>query len=77
MPKIKRVSDTRLAITMLNSNWPWKATPDKLKETLGLSISYATLGRKLRQAAVDGFIVRDYYINDRGEEIAQYQGVFR
>ena len=75
MEKVKRVSDTRLAIMFLNNIWPMPFTPDALKERLSLSISGATLGRKLRAAAVNGFVERDYYANTRGEEICQYRGM--
>ena len=51
------------------------ATPDRLKEILGLRTSAATLGRKLRAASVgeNPELLRTYYTNEQGRSIAQYE----
>lgn len=76
-----RVSDVKRAKTFLAEEFPFTATPDRVKELLGLSTSAGTLGRKFRDAArtTDKHgkpripeLLRTYYRNDRNEEIAQY-----
>ena len=47
-------------------------TPEAIKAALFLKSSTATIGRKLRQYARDGMLIRSYYRNPAGEEIAQY-----
>lgn len=47
-------------------------TPDRVHEILHLRTSRATLGRKMREAAQRGELVRSYYVNDRGTKICQY-----
>jgi len=49
------------------------ATPDRVKEILGLKTSSATLGRKFREAAARGELIRTYYTNEQGRRIAQYE----
>ena len=67
-----RISDVRTAKTYLAEEYPTAMTPDRVKELLGLKTSAATLGRKFRDAAKSGELVRSYYRNERNEEIAQY-----
>ena len=47
-------------------------TPDRVHEILHLRTSRATLGRKMREAAQRGELLRKPYINERGTEIAAY-----
>lgn len=47
-------------------------TPDRIHEVLHLRTSRATLGRKMREAAQRGELLRSYYVNERGAKIAQY-----
>lgn len=47
-------------------------TPDKVHEILDLRTSRATLGRKMREAAQRGELLRSYYVNERGTKICQY-----
>lgn len=49
------------------------ATPDRVKEILGLKTSASTLGRKFRDAAKTGELIRTYYTNEQGRRIAQYE----
>lgn len=69
MPK---VSELKTAKTFLAEEWPLSFTPDRVKETLGLSMTGATLGRKFRAAVAAGELVRTYERNSRGEDIAKY-----
>lgn len=47
-------------------------TPDKVHEILHLCTSRSTLGRKMREAAQRGELLRSYYVNERGTKICQY-----
>ena len=49
-------------------------TPDKVHEVLNLRTSRATLSRKFRDASKgeNPELVRSYYTNERGTDIAQY-----
>lgn len=47
-------------------------TPDRVHEILHLRTSRATLGRKMREAAQRGELLRSYYVNERGTKICQY-----
>ena len=47
-------------------------TPDRVHEVLHLRTSRATLGRKMREAAQRGELLRSYYVNERGTKICQY-----
>ncbi len=49
------------------------ATPDRVKEILGLKTSSATLGRKFREATARGELIRTYYTNEQGRRIALYE----
>ena len=69
---MKKISDVSAAKNYLAVNFPEAFTPDRVKEVLGLLCSAATLGRKFRAAAQNGELVKCYYCNARGEEIAQY-----
>ena len=46
--------------------------PDLVHEILHLRTSRATLGRKMREAAQRGELLRSYYVNERGTKICQY-----
>lgn len=46
--------------------------PDTVHQILHLRTSRATLGRKMREAAQRGELVRSYYVNERGTKICQY-----
>lgn len=49
------------------------ATPDRVHEILNLRTSRATLGKKFREAAARGELIRTYYTNEQGRKIAQYE----
>lgn len=63
------------ALKFLREAHPNAYTPDAIKEKAGLTISGATLGRKLRERASKGEIAKSYYTSPRGEEIAQYSAI--
>lgn len=47
-------------------------TPDAAREALYLKSSAATIGRKCRLYAKQGMLIKSYYRNHVGEEIAEY-----
>lgn len=47
-------------------------TPERIHEVLHLRTSRATLGRKMREAAQRGELLRCYYVNERGTKICHY-----
>jgi len=72
--KDKPDSDISRAKAFLAMEYPVAYTPDFIKEKLGLGSSGATLGRKLRAAAVGHTpeLLRSYYRNAKGKDIAIY-----
>ena len=76
LPFTKKMSDLARAKDYLYKSSA-TATPDRVKEILGLKISHATLGRKFREAAAKGELERSYYTDERGEEIAHYRAPAR
>lgn len=47
-------------------------TPDSVKEELCLRTSASTLGRKFREAAAKGELLKSYYFTNKGRKVAQY-----
>lgn len=70
----KRTSDLKRAKNFLAIEYPHAFTPDKVKEYLNLGCSSSTLARKFRAASkgVLPELVRSYYRNEQGEDIAIY-----
>lgn len=66
------MSQLQQAIDYLKAHHCLSLTPDGVKEQAGLSLTGATLGRKFRAKARAGILLKSYYSNERGEEIATY-----
>ena len=69
------MTEIEKALRFLRDAYPMPFTPDAIREKAGLTISGATLGRKLRERAAKGEIAKSYYTSPRGEEIAQYSAI--